>query len=190
MIISHKYKFIFIHFPKAAGTSMRDFFYKRIPQEEIDESEKYHVHTAASVVKELPFWNSYFKFGFVRNPWDMVVSAYFFYFKNKEEVAKKCPTIELFFQNLEFLGDFYLHPATYYFFDGDNNLMDYIGKYEDLPNSFDYCLQRIGLTGQLEFHNASEHKHYSYYYDEHWQNVIGERYGNDVSTWKYCFERK
>ena len=73
MVINHDKKFIFIHIPKNGGTSM----YKSFGQ----PSKQYDWHIPAkylrSVVSE-EIWNTYYKFAFIRNPWDRLVSLYHF----------------------------------------------------------------------------------------------------------------
>ncbi len=68
-MISHEFKCIFIHIPKTAGSSIEVFF------EEYPRTQ--HV-LATECLKEYggKDWNRYYKFAFVRNPWDRVLSWY------------------------------------------------------------------------------------------------------------------
>ena len=96
MIISDKRKFVFIHNPKTAGTSLRralvkyhdrevsywhhleDIFLDRV----IDKA-----HITMRDFVHMPDYSSideYFSFGFVRNPYDRFYSAFQFYKKNNE----------------------------------------------------------------------------------------------------------
>jgi hypothetical protein len=105
MIISHKHKFIFIKTNKTAGTSLeialsaicgdddvitplakQDEVYRKYkhykgPQNyQLNESNSFRAHSPASDIKaniNSKVWNSYFKFCFERNPWDKVISHYF-----------------------------------------------------------------------------------------------------------------
>jgi hypothetical protein len=46
----------------------------------------FHRHDRASVIRqyiEPEIWDSYFKFAFERNPWDKVISWYYWFYKNK-----------------------------------------------------------------------------------------------------------
>ena len=70
-----KYKCIFIHVPKVAGTSI---------ERSIFETNKWligHVKASDYIRIDKNKFESYFSFGFVRNPYDRVVSAYH-YLKN------------------------------------------------------------------------------------------------------------
>lgn len=80
MIISHKYKFIFIRIPKTASTSVEQFC-KTIDNDCIisDESKPPYGHYTSSQVKNMVSqqqWNEYFKFTFVREPNSWVISQY------------------------------------------------------------------------------------------------------------------
>jgi len=104
MIISHKHKFIFIHIPKTAGSSICETLIRACgydplniksvdPQElavyKVDEvdSERnasdLHQHATYQTVYEYFMqhnWSieDYFVFSFLRNPWDWYVSIYCF----------------------------------------------------------------------------------------------------------------
>ena len=99
MIISHKYKFIFIKTRKTAGTSIEVFLSGVCgendvvgplgPAEESHRPRNYknlrglNVHTehaAAGRIKSCiskSVWNNYFKFCVERNPWDKAISYYY-----------------------------------------------------------------------------------------------------------------
>lgn len=104
MIISHQKKIIFIHNYKVAGTSLRKSLShfnnknfrssKRIDKlkfilglyPKIYTSEFPRHIKAIELKKQLPakVFNNYFKFGFVRNPWDWQVSLYTYMLKKED----------------------------------------------------------------------------------------------------------
>ena len=67
MLINHNYKFIFVHIQKTAGTSITSVL-NEIPGTE----PLYYSHSQINVLKEE--YEDYFKFCFVRNPWDRLYS--------------------------------------------------------------------------------------------------------------------
>lgn len=108
MIISHKYKYIFIKPVKVASTSIeislakhcgdKDIItpitkYSKVFDEDkyihpIQNSLKFYNHIQPNEIKkkiEKKIWNNYFKFTVVRNPWDQVVSR----FCHKEALRKE-----------------------------------------------------------------------------------------------------
>ncbi len=104
MIISHKHRFIFTKPRKVAGTSVEvalskfcgpdDIITENVSSKDIDEDsytdyarnhQGYFNHMRAGRIKQKigkRIWNDYFVFTIVRNPWDMVVSRYFWNKKN------------------------------------------------------------------------------------------------------------
>jgi Sulfotransferase family len=99
MIISHKYKFILFCNPKTGSTSLEKTL------EPFQEGQEFNLgirqslntkkNTALFPNKHMPplllkawlpqeIWDSYFKFVFVRNPWDWVVSEWKYQFKYKK----------------------------------------------------------------------------------------------------------
>ena len=67
MPICHKHKFIFIHIPKNAGTSITETF---------NMDDKGHHFFNYYKDKYPTIWQSYKKIAILRNPWDRVVSNY------------------------------------------------------------------------------------------------------------------
>tara|TARA_R110000751_G_scaffold50614_1_gene111682 strand:+ start:946 stop:1602 length:657 start_codon:yes stop_codon:yes gene_type:complete len=93
MIINHKHKFIFIHIPKCAGTSISTALYPYSnkydtilggspdsPEEIIKEDGfRIHKHSTAQEIKRYATperWEEYFVFTFVRHPVDRIISTY------------------------------------------------------------------------------------------------------------------
>lgn len=104
MIVSHKYKFIFSKPRKVAGTSIEvalskycgpdDSITPNVSSADIDADaytdyarnwEGFFNHMRPSRIRQCvgrSVWNNYYKFTIVRNPWDMVVSRFFWNKKN------------------------------------------------------------------------------------------------------------
>lgn len=122
MIISHQHKFIFIKTKKTAGTSIEIALSKICGDADIitpispeDENTRlalgyrgpqnyifngaltFYNHIPASDVRALvggEVWDTYFKFCFERNPWDKVISWYFW-----EHQTEPRPSISEFIQS-------------------------------------------------------------------------------------------
>ena len=105
MLISHKHRFLFVHVPKTAGSSiaralqpLSDAPDQRranrllpklgVPVNWLPVRWRYgRKHTTAQQMKEIfsaRVFDEYFKFAFVRNPWDMMVSYYHFLMASPE----------------------------------------------------------------------------------------------------------
>ena len=80
MFISEKNKFIFFHIPKTAGSSIHIFLKDYYQLEGIDRKDPIppiHHMKAKHFLKYNNNQKSYYKFAFVRNPFDRLVSAFF-----------------------------------------------------------------------------------------------------------------
>jgi len=76
MLISHEFKFIFIHIPKTAGVSITNALQ---PFSDQALSKRITRHASFYEIRRLILpeqFNHYIKFCFVRNPWDWFVSLY------------------------------------------------------------------------------------------------------------------
>src|SRR5262249_5469512 len=74
MLISQNPRFLFVHIQKTGGTSLEKVLCAACPQ--VQQLGCRHDH-ASSACKILgPDYHDYFKFAFVRNPWDRLVSWY------------------------------------------------------------------------------------------------------------------
>ena len=75
MIISHKYKLIFIHIYKTAGT-----FVTKVLKNLDEDIENVDVHIKAKDAKNKysEIWDEYTKICVVRNSWDWQMSLFFY----------------------------------------------------------------------------------------------------------------
>jgi len=75
---------LYIHIPRTGGTFLREYFRKCCPGIQIHEHNR---------VRDLTNPDQYWKFAFVRNPWDWYVSRYFYFCRkhiNEQGVSIRC----------------------------------------------------------------------------------------------------
>src|SRR5882724_1403834 len=77
-MICDEHKFIFVHLNKTGGTSIEKLFDSQADVLTNGITGNHDKHwTAADIQRAFPEkYATYFKFSFVRNPWNMVVSRY------------------------------------------------------------------------------------------------------------------
>ena len=189
MIIKDK-KLIYIHINKCAGCSIESFF---LGQAIADHRVIMDLEDSLGS-KEL---NDYFKFSFVRNPWDKTVSFYNFH--------KKFNVLD----TSSGLKNFLLaHPSSWMPKNGSNYShsmrssnqidwltdsngevrMDFIGRFENLQEDFNIVCDKIGIPReQLPHKNKTKHKHYTEYYDDETKQIVAERYAKDIEYFGYKF---
>jgi chondroitin 4-sulfotransferase 11 len=207
MIISHKHKFVFIAVTKTGGTTIRNMLNPLADVKSVqDKNSPYEHHTTAHELKK-HFkergwnWDEYFSFAFVRNPWDRLVSNWNYKKKSKHMWEKYnegrlehyLMCVDLFekFKNFkEYLnGPSTLVPCTNHTQDENgNNLLDFIGRFENLQEDFNLVCDKIGIPRQeLPHKNKSKHKHYTEYYDDETREIVAEKYAKDIEYFGYEF---
>jgi len=227
-VICHPFKCIFIHVPKTAGQSIEQFFMDRLGLDWNQDREALLLqnnndpalgteklaHLAASEyvgcghVSQQVF-SSYYKFGFVRNPWTRILSEYryrnyFHHHSFKDFVINKLPRPGF--------DDKYRHVMPQYelLYDAEGKLLvDFVGRFETLQQDFDRVCETIGIEGStLPHRNRSdkksrdlkrrlknilfmngENQHDSLidFYDDETREAVAEYYRIDIETFGYQF---
>ena len=188
-MICHKRKFIFIHVPRTGGTSIEYQGFKR--QLGVDEKFKHLSLTKTKKQITKQQFSEYFKFSFVRNPWDLMISKYCanYYRKIGHQTDKSL---------LYFLENFYIpaNEAGVTFHDYFNpEQMDFVGRFETRAKDLEYISSKIKQKLDPGFSVAEkevqrscrEKKHYTEYYDDETRKIVAERYARDIEYFGYKF---
>ena len=209
MIISHKHRFIFFAVPRTATHAVRQalraylddgdweqqalFGEQRIPVPGIAAVR--HGHISFQQVRahlQAETWSSYFKFGFVRNPFDRFVSTCFFLNRRNPAFARnQAGFMRQALGNTRFRQRVLVRPQYRLLTDDNGTLMmDYVGRYETLQDSFDEICRHIGLApSKLTRKNASVHRSYECYYDKTLKQAVAEHYRKDFELFGYDAEK-
>jgi hypothetical protein len=218
MLISYKYKFIFVHNYKVAGNSIskafKEYAYNsplridninkvtegikvlrlanRVIAKKIKIFPSYPPHATASELKEqIPtkIWNDFFKFGFVRNPWDWQVSLYHFMQQMETHFQNSLiGKMKSFDEYLEWRVNNDLHLQKDYIYDKQGNvLLDFVGKFENINKDFNEICNNIGIIGNLPHVNKSNHRDYRSYYNSYTKKLIEENFKDDIELFNYDF---
>jgi hypothetical protein len=178
-------KCIFIEVPKTGSTSIRAI---------VGEPGKPHqnIWQIASSIPEEKF-RTYFKFGFVRNPWDRAVSLY----ERKEGLQMKpLMSFEQFIDWMKYASCTCVHPVPHrYQLDWFVNphgdvIVDFIGRYESLAADWAKLAERLGVPGaalpRLNV-NVTRNRDYTTYYSERTRRIVAERFAVDIEYFGYHF---
>lgn len=233
-MICGEYRCVFVHVPKTAGMSIEHVFLRlvgltwktRAPlllrgndDPELGPPRLAHLTAREYVARghlTAEQFESYFKFSFVRNPWDRIVSEY----KYRGHPVKLDFKTYLF-KHLPAPGwtDSYSHIIPQYDFlydEAGNLLVDFVGRYENLQADFDRVCTRVGIpptplprvnrsleaAGPGSFRElrrqlrravwTRERKHtfphYTEYYDDESKEFVGRMFRKDVETFSYAFD--
>jgi len=192
MIVSQRKRFIFVHVPKSAGTSVRSAL-KRF--RDYDPNAKTRHETISDFLsRHGPEYAEFFQFAFVRNPWDRMVSAYFYTKQKRSEVAEiQSLTFRAFLgeveRNAEWVKNRHsIRPQIDFVTDKQGNqIVNFIGSFENLAHDFAVVCAAVGIRRRLRQKNVSVHKAYTAYYDTWSRDFIAERYRKDIERFGYSF---
>ena len=113
--------------------------------------ERYYEHMPAWRARERvghEIWSSYYKFCFERDPWDKVVSFYWWRTRDMSDP----PDFETFVRTTPRLSAW-----DQYTIDGEL-AVDFVGRYENLEQDLSQVLDRVGISAPVEL----EHEKSSY----------------------------
>ncbi len=207
-MISRKYNFVFQHIPKCAGSSIINFFIELHKQSNCLGDLQYEMHQTFKQSKDKyrMYYDKFFKFTFVRNPWSRAVSL-FEYRKKLAEQGVTYPhwpsikdilkddfydTVQKDFSNtnssVQFLeegcsSDYWLSPKI-------KKNINFIGRFESFEKDFEFILNELSIPHHLELphENKSSKKHYSEYYNDETRNLVAIKYKRDIELFGYKFE--
>jgi len=191
-------KVLFIHNPKCAGSSIKTALNKKYKDDKPLLTEWHYNYN--QILKKSPIAaRNFFKFVFIRNPFDRFVSAYYY---NMSKVAdrgdyhwnsysKSYPILEEYLDKdiNDFIGSenfekvlwptFPVHFNKQIFFINDKKNFDVIGKYERLEKD----LIRVGLKGVAK-ENQSSHGKYQDILSYDSMRKIEEMYDKDFKLYE------
>ena len=208
-MISNKYKCIYIHIPKCAGTSI-DYALLSRYYSKFDKTNKiWEQHASAQQIKShyasKNQWNNYFKFAIIRNPFDRIVSSYNFLCRRmkpcnfrdrmlfKDFVFRRGEFKDMLYPSLIIKRENEYHqigPSFSYLFDENNNLLvDHIGKFENLKEEWGFICEQLKVKLKLNHHNkySRDNKHYRDYYDDETKEFVAKTYEKDLEMFEYKF---
>lgn len=189
-----EYRCIFIHITKTAGTSVATAFFDELP---------YH-YTAVQyrVIFGRRNFNQYFKFAFVRNPWDRLYSAWNFLKqggwdeKDAAWAAGHLGHIDDFnefvcqWMNEERLWS-HIHFWPQYRFIEDHKgrcLLDHIAYFETIHQDFEVIACRLGIETTLPHKNPSRRSDYRDIYSGEARDKVARLYARDIDKLGYSFD--
>jgi hypothetical protein len=227
-MICTTHRCVFVHVPKTAGQSVEHFFMNLLGMDwDTDRpalllnstsdpargTEKLAHLSAAEYVRcghmTAADFDSFFKFSFVRNPWERLVSEYRYrnYFSHlsfRDFVMNRFPSPGFDDQYRHVMSQFdMLHSQ-----DGEL-LVDFVGRFESLQQDFDRVCERLGIPEStlphinssnkqsrhikrrvknlLYFNGENGKRHYSEFYDDETRHRVSELYARDAETFGYKF---
>lgn len=208
MLRSRERNFIFVHVQKTGGCSL-----KHAIRQHVGDARRLlgtHDHAIDGRRRLGREWDDSFTFAVVRNPWDRLVSWYSMIANNDfrkagkknrhnqfwhyicehadsfEAFLTRCTDVvkdrdgrkSIMFNQLDYVSD-----------ERGNVIVDFVGRFENLPEDAAHIFSRIGMAeAKMPHRTRSRHAHYCEYYTPALRDLVGERYARDVEHFKYAFE--
>jgi len=182
MPISHRHKCIFVHIPKTGGVSIEKHFkIKRLTRNLYRHSmyvkfQYYGIwyplhHLPADIIKKIhpDTFKKYYKFSFVRNPYNRILSLYLYTHKKKWEsmqnsgveindtvLAGISEKFEKWFDKFIQSNDYRKLTQTKFLFENKKLIVDEVFKFEDMEAELKKLKQKFKLEfDPHEIHNSS-----------------------------------
>jgi hypothetical protein len=148
--------------------------------------------TALQAKRALPaeVFANCFKFAFVRNPWDWIVSLYIYIQRQPvhrhHELVKQMSFED--YVNFEIKRN--KRNLISFLVDQKGELLvDYVGRFEQLSEDFSNICQRIGIEHDtLPRRNISQRLDYRKYYTPELIDKVGQHWAEDIARFNYSFE--
>ncbi len=213
-MISHENKLIFIHIPKTAGSSINRFYFDakvldwRVPNYNIlyGWCPKRRIHLQHATPAQLletglvspQQWSSYFKFTFVRNPWDRAYSDYLWIMEDrkvqgsfKQYITKSGAFKKVLSDKSDksYRGDHLLPQLTYLNTSGQSDF-DFVGRFEDFDNEISAINKALGVERSFDIHekrSINKLEHYSLFYNLRKRKLVEKYYTEDIEQLNYKF---
>ncbi|MTW20852.1 sulfotransferase family 2 domain-containing protein [Allochromatium palmeri] len=218
MLLSPKYRFLFVHIAKTGGTSVRaaleglrwrdPWYYPMFLCSRFSHLSGHRIatklprHAKVVAAKELlprAYFDSLFKFAFVRNPWDLQVSSFHHIRRERPQYLGGHETFEGFLRwkldperPYQYHIDTSITLQTDYLIDlGGAVVVDFIGRYEHLHADFATVCERIGIRTPALPHERQARdrtRDYRSYYSDETAELVARQFARDIQMLDYRFD--
>lgn len=199
-MISAWRKFAYCHIPKTAGRTVRE-----VIKGHLSAMRRDHHRTFQQMFMVNPEAQDYFKFCFVRNPYDRFLSLYRYacagcYFLPLDEFIERIDEFDIEWRvkrRQPLVWDVHFMPQVEFITVDGEIVADFIGRFENFEADFADVLSRLDiqcdevpLVGGRSAVGKMEHLggHYAQHYTEAARQYVEDRYAEDLKAFGYEFE--
>lgn len=201
-LANDKKKYVYFQNPKVAASSIKASIY----EENVNDDGSIHTIMEKKMSRRWKKkWDSYYKFVFVRNPFERIYSCYENKYHDPSKwIGQKQPFKYYLFGYLsrdngfdEFvkkackipdcLMDQHLKPQYLLIYKKDKINVDFVGKYETLNEDFENVRKKFGFK-KLPHLNQSKRRNWMDSYTLELAEIVYERYKEDFLRLDYDYE--
>lgn len=201
MILSKKHSILFVAIQKTGTTSiekaLQEYLHPHVASSttKIKKRKSFNYkHNSAEILASYPeinsIWDKLFKFSFVRNPWDLCVSHFFYRQRDNRYKEAIDANFKEWLMNDKKREPIMWQASTQYdclTVNGDLAI-DFVGAFENLQNDFNKVCKHMNIPSiQLDNCNSTKHKHYSTYYDQESKEYVFNLFEKDIDYFNYEF---
>lgn len=205
MIVSALHRFIFVAIPKTGTHSIRQALREHMGPDDLEQvglfvqkafpipdlAKLRHGHLSLGQVR--PYlrpeeFETFFKFAFVRNPFDRFVSYCSFMTRQSGEFERDPQAVMRHFIARPPTAHILFQPQCSFVTDAGGKLLsDYVGRVETMQQSYDEICRRIGIrTAMLARVNMTSRRDYrDYYTDQKLIDGVAKLYARDLQLFGY-----
>lgn len=198
-VISHEHRCIFVHIPRTAGSSIEEWICGEDWWNRDPSTKHLTAHRARTLYAE--YWDDYFTFSFVRDPWERMLSCLHFGphfgvvldggrldFTGYDERFGSPITLEIdyrFHDRIDLLRPVHRPGAVY------GNLLDeeldFVGRFESLERDTTYIADRLGIGASFSstLKQSSSRPAAEELYDERADRWIRSAFAEDLRRFGY-----
>jgi Sulfotransferase family len=217
MIVSHKYRFIFLRTEKTASSSLTLALQSVLEESDMQADMRrpswakfspihhgalkhhfpqwfgLHTHATASQVRDVlgrNIFDSYYKFAVERNPWDRQVSLYA---HRQWKKGKPADHFDRDMQSFIYRNTEYVRPNNWSIYAiGRDIVADRVLRYERLTEEIDELFATLGIPSRVDVPRlrsyTAERPHYSTYYSQRTRDLVANWYAKEIDALGYTFE--
>ncbi len=218
MLLSPRDRYLFVHIAKTGGTSVRaalekgrwrdPWYYGILLCNRLSHLSGHRLatklprHAKLIAAKELlpkEYFDSLFKFAFVRNPWDLQVSSFHHIRRERPQYLGGHDRFEEFLRwkldpqrPYQYHLDTSITLQTDYLIDLRGEiLVDFLGRYEQLQDDFVTACRRIGIRPPSLPHARQakdRRRDYRSYYSDATAEMVANHFARDIQLLNYRFD--
>jgi hypothetical protein len=217
MIVSHKYRFIFLRTEKTASSSLMTALQNVLDENDLQSNmrrpswAKYspihhgalkrnfpqffglHTHATAWQARNVlgrKIFDSYYKFAVERNPWDRQVSLYA---HRQWKKGKPADNFDRDMRSVLYRNTEYVRPNNWSIYAiGREIVADRVLRYERLADEIGDLVATLGIPNPIALPRlrqyTQERPHYSTYYSDKTRNLVANWYAREIDALGYAFE--